>query len=348
MNKAIKRLMKDRQILQKNNLNNEGIFIKWSDESMFSVKALIIGPKSTPYENGFYFFDFLFTKSYPFTPPKGFFKTIDNNVRFNPNLYADGKICLSLLGTWPGPKWSSCQNLRSLLLSIQTLLNENPIRNEPGFSKENSYKVKKYNNIVSYANIRLATIQMIEKIPKNFEYFLPIIKLHFLNNLQSYHNTIQNLKQLKLEPIIKSPLYNWTEYIKLDIMEKYLNTLYNKLSSEKIFYKNNEIWNLQNQKEKKNEIIKTDDVVFIQKITISSFIQKIIEFINHYQQKNLANKSFENIIKSNKINKTQLKKIKKKELIKICNHFNLELGSTVLNMRNIIYNYQKTLNNIKT
>jgi len=23
----------------------------------------------------------------------------------NPNLYADGKVCLSLLGTWSGPGW---------------------------------------------------------------------------------------------------------------------------------------------------------------------------------------------------------------------------------------------------
>jgi hypothetical protein len=26
-------------------------------------------------------------------------------VRFNPNLYSDGKVCLSLLGTWSGPGW---------------------------------------------------------------------------------------------------------------------------------------------------------------------------------------------------------------------------------------------------
>ncbi len=26
-------------------------------------------------------------------------------VRFNPNLYDDGKVCLSLLGTWHGPSW---------------------------------------------------------------------------------------------------------------------------------------------------------------------------------------------------------------------------------------------------
>jgi hypothetical protein len=27
-------------------------------------------------------------------------------VRFNPNLYINGKVCLSLLGTWSGPSWN--------------------------------------------------------------------------------------------------------------------------------------------------------------------------------------------------------------------------------------------------
>ena len=60
--------------------------------------------------NKFYYIDFKFTNKFPFEPPKAIFKTIDNKVRFNPNLYAQGKISLSLLGTWPGPKWTSCQN----------------------------------------------------------------------------------------------------------------------------------------------------------------------------------------------------------------------------------------------
>ena len=42
------------------------------------------------------------------------------SLRFNPNLYADGKVCLSLLGTWHGgdasEKWDP---LRSNLLQVK-------------------------------------------------------------------------------------------------------------------------------------------------------------------------------------------------------------------------------------
>ena len=53
-------------------------------------------------------------------------------VRFNPNLYRDGKVCLSILGTWAGPGWSPAQSLSSVLLSIQSLMNARPYHNEPG------------------------------------------------------------------------------------------------------------------------------------------------------------------------------------------------------------------------
>lgn len=36
--------------------------------------------------------------------------------------------------TWSGPLWSPAQNLGSLLLSIQSILNEKPFFNEPGFT----------------------------------------------------------------------------------------------------------------------------------------------------------------------------------------------------------------------
>ncbi len=34
-----------------------------------------------------------------------FLTTGAGRVRFNPNLYNCGKVCLSLLGTWSGPSW---------------------------------------------------------------------------------------------------------------------------------------------------------------------------------------------------------------------------------------------------
>ena len=55
---------------------------------------------------GIYEFDIEFPPSYPTVPPLVTFKTTaGGRVRFNPNLYACGKVCLSLLGTWLGEKW---------------------------------------------------------------------------------------------------------------------------------------------------------------------------------------------------------------------------------------------------
>lgn len=65
------------------------------------VRALITGPEGTPYESGCFFFDVFFPPQYPNAPPLMELETTGGGVaRFNPNLYADGKVCLSLLGTW--------------------------------------------------------------------------------------------------------------------------------------------------------------------------------------------------------------------------------------------------------
>ena len=59
-------------------------------------------------------------------------------VRFNPNLYACGKVCLSLLGTWAGGRgegWiAGTSTMLQVVLSIQALiLVETPYYNEPGY-----------------------------------------------------------------------------------------------------------------------------------------------------------------------------------------------------------------------
>ena len=57
----------------------------------------------TPYTGGCYQFDIFFPLKYPAVPPSVLFKTTGGGVvRFNPNLYNCGKVCLSLLGTWEG------------------------------------------------------------------------------------------------------------------------------------------------------------------------------------------------------------------------------------------------------
>ena len=66
---------------------------------------------------------------------------VDHNigsVRFNPNLYNCGKVCLSLLGTWQGQKeemWcEKTSTFLQVMVSIQSLiLVPDPYFNEPGY-----------------------------------------------------------------------------------------------------------------------------------------------------------------------------------------------------------------------
>ena len=74
-------------------------------------QVLITGPSDTPYANGCFEFDVYFPQDYPNSPPLVNLETTGNRtVRFNPNLYNDGKVCLSVLNTWhgrPEEKWNS-------------------------------------------------------------------------------------------------------------------------------------------------------------------------------------------------------------------------------------------------
>ena len=64
---------------------------------------MIAGPEGTPYEGGLFEFDCFMPLDYPNVPPLVHLRTTGGGrVRFNPNLYNCGKVCLSLLGTWAG------------------------------------------------------------------------------------------------------------------------------------------------------------------------------------------------------------------------------------------------------
>lgn len=104
------------------NLSNS-IFICVDEGRCDIMKVLITGPDDTPYQNGCFEFDLFFPSTYPFSPPKlTFLTTGAGEVRFNPNLYQDGKVCLSILNTWEGrpeEKWNPYCSLLQVLVSMQ-------------------------------------------------------------------------------------------------------------------------------------------------------------------------------------------------------------------------------------
>ena len=79
------------------------IFVVMDENRMDLMKSLISGPVDSPYAHGLFLFDINLPEDYPGQPPNMKLKTTGNGAaRFNPNLYADGYICLSILGTWEG------------------------------------------------------------------------------------------------------------------------------------------------------------------------------------------------------------------------------------------------------
>ncbi|PIK48516.1 Ubiquitin-conjugating enzyme E2 Z [Apostichopus japonicus] len=72
----------------------------------------------------------------PCPAPRVKIMTGNNTVRFNPNLYKDGKVCLSLLGTWNRSSWTPAHCLFTILESIQRVMNKEPYHNEPDLTRE--------------------------------------------------------------------------------------------------------------------------------------------------------------------------------------------------------------------
>lgn len=142
-----------------------GVIVHPLDEDVTTIHVLISGSFETPYEGGFFHFVIRCPPNYPFRPPRVRLLTTGGGaVRFNPNLYADGKVCMSLLGTWTGPSWSAALSISSLILSIQSLMNSKPYHNEPGFEKERmSGDAERYNRIIEHETIRVAVLGHLEE-----------------------------------------------------------------------------------------------------------------------------------------------------------------------------------------
>lgn len=135
-------------------------------------QVLITGPCDTPYGNGCFEFDVYFPPDYPQSPMQVHLATTGRHtVRFNPNLYNDGKVCLSVLNTWhgrPEEKWNPhTSSLLQVLVSIQSLiLVSEPYFNEPGYERSRGTPSGNQNSRDYDVNIRQATVKwaMLEQI----------------------------------------------------------------------------------------------------------------------------------------------------------------------------------------
>ena len=217
-NKAIRRLQADFREYYKSPI--EGTAIYYDENLMTRVYVAIAGPKDSVYENGIYFFVFDFPDSYPNEPPSGKFLNWQNTAdRIHPNMYKCGKLCFSFLGTWPGPSWTSVMGLSSIILMLQTVLDENPLKNEPGYDK--GYVTDdhiSYQRIIQFLNMRDFIIKSIKFSNSNHNihnhqyllHFKPFLQDYFKKNYIRINEQFQKLLEKTPTPVRLSITYQGT------------------------------------------------------------------------------------------------------------------------------------------
>jgi len=176
----------------------DGMYLYVDKKNIKNQYALIMGLEGTPYFGGFFFFEIKYPDDYPKNSPSVNLLTIDSKVRFNPNLYENGKVCLSILGTWQGPSWTPVMNIRLVLDSIRSLMSEFPIRNEPGFEnyKPDCNASIEYNQYLIFNTYKVAILDVLDNrfenisslFTKEIENEMIKNKTRLLNDLLSYKN----------------------------------------------------------------------------------------------------------------------------------------------------------------
>ncbi|KAI9786585.1 MAG: hypothetical protein M1839_006134 [Geoglossum umbratile] len=208
-----------RQITELYNLP-EGIYVRVMDARPDMLKAVIVGPKDTPYEGGLFEyetappqaqafgpvytdtqrrFDVLAPWDFPNSPPKVILKTTGGGrVRFNPNLYSNGKVCLSLINTWAGnavEQWvPGSSTLLQIFVSIQSMIFvECPYTNEPGREGLASTPASlQHKQFVRANTIRWAMVDWMQDGAKRGGIWKDVVKAHFTRNAELLQRLIRD------------------------------------------------------------------------------------------------------------------------------------------------------------
>lgn len=214
--KTIKRIFKDLDNLRDvvSSLTDARVQIFVSEEALLLWKFIIVPPSDTGYYGGMFEFHMILPPDYPNRPPKVILTTTGGGaVRFNPNLYGNGKVCLSLLGTWSGPGWNpALSNLSEVILAIlgQIMGVEHPLLNEPGLSPTPTEELN-YAVYLRIMTLYVAMIQSVETTSHSPEFY-PFIRNYFMSNYASKIRPDLVKWSKKTVPIPKSNYYTYPDY----------------------------------------------------------------------------------------------------------------------------------------
>uniref|UniRef100_A0A6B2LB94 UBC core domain-containing protein n=1 Tax=Arcella intermedia TaxID=1963864 RepID=A0A6B2LB94_9EUKA len=171
------------------------IFVVGCSKDSHLLRALVIGPENTIFFNSYFIFDIFLPHNYPAFPPKVYYRS--GGYKVHPNLYEDGTVCLSLLGTWSGDqseRWKPSQSsILQVVVSIQGLILgvKDPYFLEAGYEK---LKGTKQGTLSSRTFNELSLINSVKQSYNYFKnpplVFKSVLREHFLQNLPNLKNLL--------------------------------------------------------------------------------------------------------------------------------------------------------------
>jgi ubiquitin-protein ligase len=244
MERQPRRVIRDFDRLVKSGPAN-GIWIKQINPDSIDAFAVMLKGPVGPYEGALYFFTIepwvSFNENenangmtYPATPPR-VLHCSPWSIRSHPNLYhsrdlavqnkigGGAKVCLSMLNTWAGPPWTPMLDFEMIFITVLSILDDDPLRNEPGYNTGNKDVCADYAKYVQYCVLRETMTKIIiptltgtvadgDRYVKLFE---NEIKAIWESSSASYINLMNTLEARYANEIISpsKAYYNNTSYV---------------------------------------------------------------------------------------------------------------------------------------
>lgn len=206
-----KRLLRELKLLtiQQNSrdLLENDYLVTFDDCDLTKVYAIIKGPNNSLYRHKFIRLNFDIPNDYPFSPPVVTFVNYDRS-KIHPTLYSCGRVCCTILNTWPSVEsesknkleaWTSSFGIETVILTFLSFLD-----NEPYCFEANAPNNESYNSYVLYQGWFTCLIKYLENKDQQPELFTTFISNYLLLNIDCIMEDLVRLDKKYLSDIYQT------------------------------------------------------------------------------------------------------------------------------------------------